>query len=262
MTRGRQGEAGPTGTRGQRPATLGLPRPQSPLPGCTTPRWRGSGRAMVWTVDLSDARWDVEEAAGTLLPAELRRADLAAPAVRRRRILLRAALRRALADVLGTAPSAVPLVVDRGRPLLHPESRPQLGISCSASAGMGLVALTSGAPVGVDVQGVSGEGLARACAEGWLTPREERAIARLPVPDQATAVARCWTQKEAVLKGETVGLHRSPATIESPVSSTGRCGRWWLLPVDVPAGSVATLAVAARRSPRVVVRPLTPVGQR
>jgi 4'-phosphopantetheinyl transferase len=228
--------------------------------GCTGRVRRGVPSAVVWTVDLADARWDVDEAARTLLPDELRRADRA-PAVRRRRILLRAALRRVLADVLRTAPRDVPLVVDGGRPVLHAGSRPQLGISCSASDGVGLVALTSGAAVGVDVQGVPGEGLARARAEGWLTRHEAGAIAGLPLADQAVAVARCWTQKEAVLKGETVGLHRSPATIGTPVSPAGRCGRWWLLPVDVPAGSVGSLAVAARRAPRVVGRLLTPVGR-
>lgn len=235
-------------------------RPVPLLAGRTPGIRRGSAVAAVWTVDLTDARWDVEEAAGTLHPDELRRADGAAPAARRRRILLRASLRRVLADVLGAEPGAVPLVVEDGRPLLHREHRPQLGISCSAHAGLGLVALTSGAPVGVDVQGVAGEGLARARAEGWLTPREERSVADLPAAAQALAVARCWTQKEAVLKGETVGLHRSPATIETPVAAAGRCGRWWLLPVDVPPGWVGSVAVASRRPPRVVSRLLTPAG--
>lgn len=234
--------------------------PARPAPRRAT-AFRRTGVAHVWTVDLTDARWDVDHAASTLTADELVRADRAAPAVRRRRVLLRAALRRVLADALGTTPEAVPLVVVDGRPLL-PHGLHRFGLSCSAHAGAGLVALTSGAPVGIDLQGVPGEALARAGAEGWLTSRELQGIARLDGSDQAVAIARCWTQKEAVLKAETVGLRRSPATVETPLAPVGRSGRWWLRDLPAPVGSVASLAVAGRRAPRVVTRSLSPVGVR
>ena len=136
VTRGGHAGAGPVGIRNRWPVTRRGQRPTSPVAACPKSVRSGSATAVVWTVDLTDPRWDVDEAAHALHPDELRRADQASPAVRRRRILLRAALRRVLADVLRTAPREVPLLVDGGRPLLHPESRPQLGISCSASAGV------------------------------------------------------------------------------------------------------------------------------
>ena len=91
---------------------------------------------------------------------------------------------------------------------------------------------------------------------------ELQGIARLGGSDQAVAIARCWTQKEAVLKAETVGLRRSPATVETPLAPVGRSGRWWLRDLPAPVGSVASLAVAGRRTPRVVTRSLSPVDVR
>jgi 4'-phosphopantetheinyl transferase len=218
----------------------------------------------VWRVDLSDPRWDLAVASSVLNGDERARAARGVPSVRRRRILLRAALRRVLGDVLGVRPGAVPLTVDGGRPyLIGPPAHPAIEFSCSASEDVGLIALADGAPLGVDVQRHRDEDALQAVDEGWLTAAERHALAGLPNADRLWAITRCWTQKEAVLKGSGVGLRREPATIDTPVSAEGRSEGWSLTAVPVPAGFVASVAVQTAGSlPVVHVTPLIPGAAR
>jgi len=212
----------------------------------------------VWSLDLADRGWDVARERATLTDAEADRADAGIPSVRRRRILLRAGLRRVLGGLLGLPADRVPLAVDRGRPYLTGPAG-ALQVSCSASGPVGLVAVVSGAAVGVDVQGHDAAQAGQAFAEDWLTPRERAGLAVLPTADRLVAVTRCWTQKEAVLKGLGVGLLRSPASVETPVSPSGRSGEWALAPVAVPAGHLAGIAVHTSSSSLPVrVAELTP----
>ena len=67
--------------------------------------------------------------------------------------------------------------------------------------------------------------------------------------ERLVAVTRCWTQKEAVLKGIGVGLRRPPGSVDTPVRASGRVGDWSLVPVAVPRGCVATLALRAPHPP-------------
>ncbi|WP_209305554.1 4'-phosphopantetheinyl transferase superfamily protein, partial [Blastococcus sp. CT_GayMR20] len=175
---------------------------------------------------------------------ERARAARALPAVGRRRTLLRAALRHVLGGALGVPARDVPIAVDDGRPyLVGPAGHPDLRFSCSASEGIGLIALADSALLGIDVERHRDEHALEAFADGWLTATEVRTVAGLPTADRLRAVTRCWTQKEAVLKACGVGLRRDPGTVETPVSVTGRSGEWTLAPVAVPEGFVASLAV-------------------
>jgi 4'-phosphopantetheinyl transferase len=210
----------------------------------------------VWRIDLADdSRY--EAVAGTHLHArERRRASAGTGAVRRRRILLRAALRQALGTLLDLPPAAVPLIEDAGRPLV--DTHPALSVSCSASGRVGLVAISAGWEVGVDVQEHRDEEARAAAGEGWLAPVEELALRRLPANARLYATTRCWTQKEAVLKGLGIGLHRRPVSVVTPVAESGRIGDWAVRSVPVPTGHVASICV---RSPlheiALVVRDLT-----
>jgi 4'-phosphopantetheinyl transferase len=211
-------------------------------------------------LDLTDPGWDLAGAAADLTEAERARADRGVPSVRRRRLLVRSGLRRVLGRLLDVTPRDVPLQTVDGRPTLPGSG---LGLSCSASGDVALVAVAAGATIGVDVQHHRDEEAADAAAEGWLAPAEQARLAVLPGPDRLHAVTRCWTQKEAVLKAAGTGLRRSPAGVVTPVADTGRVGQWWLVPVAVPGGYVASLACDAPlgRDPLDVVR-LTPGGPR
>ncbi|WP_167761877.1 4'-phosphopantetheinyl transferase superfamily protein [Blastococcus sp. CT_GayMR19] len=195
----------------------------------------------VWRIDVTDGRHEDFVAATHLTDAERLRASLGTDAVRRRRILLRGALRQVLGGLLDVLPARVPLVEDGGRPLL-PTDR-GLRFSCSASGRVGLVAVAAGSDVGVDVQEHRDEDARAATAEGWLTTAEERALQGLPPADRLRAVTRCWTQKEAVLKGLGLGLRQAPVTVATPVAPAGRIGEWWTAPVAVRPGHVASVVI-------------------
>lgn len=198
--------------------------------------------ARVWRLDLTDPAWDLEAAAAMLTEAERARAARGVPSVRRRRLLLRAGLRVLAGRSLGLPAAQVPIRVRDGRPYVTAGP----GLSCSASGGVGLVAVVPGSSIGIDVERRRETGLASAVAEGWLTAREQALLSRVPHQQQAWALARSWTQKEAVLKGLGTGLRRSPVSVLTPIADRGHAEGWWLSPVPVPRGWVASLAV---RSP-------------
>jgi 4'-phosphopantetheinyl transferase len=205
----------------------------------------GVGR-LLRRLDLADPRWDLAAAAVDLTADERARAGRGVPAVHRRRLLVRSALRRTLGDLLGLPASAVPLQLDEaGRPCLVGN---EVQFSCSASEDVALIVI-SDSVVGVDVQRHRDEEAAAAFDEGWLAPEEQRRIAALPAGSRAVAVTRCWTQKEAVLKGRGTGIRRPPTDVVTPVACSGRVGPWWLAPVAVPAGHVASLASRAPLEP-------------
>jgi 4'-phosphopantetheinyl transferase len=199
-----------------------------------------AGTVGLWLLDLADPGWDEEAAAAVLTAPERARAAAAVPSVRRRRVLMRAALRRVLGDLLDTPPRRVALDGAGSRPHLPAGD---LDASCSASGWVGLLAVGRGVRIGVDVQRHRDCEARQAGEEGWLADAELRALDGLPDGERLPAVTRCWTQKEAVLKGDGVALRRAPARVVTPVAAEGWVGPWWLTGVPVPDGHVASLAV-------------------
>ena len=202
-----------------------------------------------WLVRLDGDADLVERAASTLTPAERARVQRGTAAVRRRRILLRAAVRQALGGALGLPPARVPLGTSgAGRPeVLH---RDDVDVSCSAAGRIGLVAVTQGARVGVDVEAVA-PWSSDVLVEGWLTTPERRALLRLPAEARAIALTRCWTQKEALLKGRGTGLAGDPATVPTRVGTVDtEVAGWHVREVEVPTGWVASVATTPRLGPR------------
>jgi 4'-phosphopantetheinyl transferase len=207
------------------------PAPQGP-PGVTV------------TVVRLEADDDALARAEAVLAAdELARARRGTPPVHRRRVLLRAALRAAIAAELGTHPRDVPLTTGpTGRPELPAATG--LDAGCSAGGGLGVVAVARGSRIGVDVEPVA-PWTPEVAAEGWLHPAELRAIAQLPADDRAVAATRAWTRKEAVLKARGTGLRDDPAAVDTAVGRTSATVAGWTLhDVPVPDGWVASLAVA------------------
>lgn len=207
-------------------------------------------------VALSPEPAALAAAAATLSPAELARAERGVGEVYARRVLLRAALRRLLGELLEVAPPEVPLAARPGRPALDPRrGAGDLDMSCSASGDIGLVAIVRGGRIGIDVQTVLPEDADVALREGWLSVGEHHRISRLPAAERPAALTWAWVQKEAVLKGQGVGLRADPAAVRSVPSTSGRIGRWNIWSVDVPPGHVAGVAVrmttlASRLTPR------------
>lgn len=184
-------------------------------------------------------------AEATLSPDELARAGRGAPRVRRRRILLRAALRTVLAEKIGTDPASVRLATTpAGRPYLAAGCADEpLEVSCSASEGVGVVVVSHGRRVGVDVQRIE-PWQTDALDEGWLTPAEQAALLELPEDERPAALTRAWTQKESVLKARGTGLSGPPVDPETLIGCReGRLAGWEISDVAVPEGWVASLAL-------------------
>jgi 4'-phosphopantetheinyl transferase len=218
------------------------------------------GAPRVWLLDLADAGWDVDAAAACLSAEELARAERAVPRVRRRRLLIRAGLRRIVGGLVEQPPERVVIDHHNGRPVLADS---HLEVSCSANGDLALLAIADG-PVGVDISSACGETLSAALLEGWLAVEEAQAVAGLPARDRSAALGRCWAQKEAVLKAEGVGLARDPRTVVTPVADHGAAGPWWLAAVPVPHGHVAALATPVDHAPvgALAVERLLPGGAR
>lgn len=185
----------------------------------------------------------VTRAESVLTADELARARRAVPAVHRRRVLLRAALRQALASQLGMDPAAVPLTTS-------PTGRPEvpgvwdIDVSCSSSSSLGIVVVSRHHRIGVDLELVR-EWTPDVLSEGWLAPAERAALMELPLDLRGMAATRAWTRKEAVLKGRGCGLLSDPRDVVVRITAaTGTVAGWELRNVSVPDGWVASLAIA------------------
>jgi 4'-phosphopantetheinyl transferase len=201
----------------------------------------------VRVVDLHADDAALLRAEATLAPEELVRARRGVPAVHRRRVLLRGALRAALADALGIEPAAVPLATTpAGRPYVAaPGNGASLDVSCSGSGPLGVVAVGRGRRVGIDVEQVA-PWSPDVLDERWLSRTEQLALTGLRPEDRPVAVTRAWTQKEAVLKARGTGLHDDPAAAVTVIGRPeGTVAGWEISDVPVPEGWVASLAVGA-----------------
>ena len=205
--------------------------------------WTTTAGVRTWLVDLAAAPGVVLAAERLLTDDERRRAQRGTPAVHRRRVLLRAALRIVLAEASGLAPGAVSLVpTAHGRPSPAGPGGPLLDANCSASGELGLVAIGRARRVGVDVEKVV-PWSADISAEGWLSAAERAALQCLPVDERALAATRSWTQKEAVLKARGTGLLDDPCSVVTSVGRpSGVVAGWAVVDLPVPRGWVASLA--------------------
>ncbi|WP_171058131.1 4'-phosphopantetheinyl transferase family protein [Modestobacter altitudinis] len=200
---------------------------------------------LAWSLDLSDPRWDVSAEAACLTDAELSRAARGTSSVRRRRVLVRAGLRRVLGGLLGLSPGDVPVGTDRGRPVLPGN---ELVLSCSASEDLALIAVADRGALGVDVERHR-DGGTSALEEGWLADEELVRLRALPGHARGVAITRAWTQKEAVLKARGTGLVRLPVDTVTPVSDGGPVAELHVSRIPVPPGYVASAATGTPVGP-------------
>ncbi|MFE2516926.1 4'-phosphopantetheinyl transferase family protein [Streptomyces mirabilis] len=173
----------------------------------------------------------------------------------------RAAARRILAARLGEPPESVvigqapcPDCAERHGPPKILQPRTPLHISISHTRGLGCLGVSTGDGVGVDVEYLRPVDPA---VPGTTFSQKELDYLRAlpPGTDRQTAVQKCWTRKEALLKAVGIGVSRDLKGIETnPQSDTAvvtgpgtavRGPRPWLL-CSLPLGS-AHLAAVARR---------------
>ncbi len=163
----------------------------------------------VWRMDLA------EENDGACLDAVER--DRAARFVhtddRRRFVAAHAGMRRILGAYLGVAPSAVDLVADaNGKPALAAPGTLQFNLSHSKD--LALLAVSTHAPVGVDIECVRPDLGEHDLARGVLSGAEFDAFKRVAPEQKAQAFVGCWTRKEALLKALGCGLRVDPGQVD------------------------------------------------
>ena len=166
-----------------------------------------------------------------------------------------AGMRRILGKHAGIDPAEIAYSNSRyGKPRIENERVPEgLQFNLSHSAGMALLTVAHGYELGVDIEVL--RPVDRDVAEHHFSPDELLALNRLPPEQWQAGFFRCWTGKEALLKGEGCGLNlaldafdvevdprRGPALLASRMPD--RMAPGWLLEDLKPArDAVGTLAV-------------------
>lgn len=201
---------------------------------------------------LARSEAQVRAMAESLSDAETARAArFGRPDLRDRYIVGRATLRMLLAHRLGLAPADVVIRRGvRGRPFT--DQGPDLDFNVSHTGGVALFGITTGRRIGVDIEHgervLNVDGVARK----FMSSREQRQLQELAADDRRRALLRLWTCKEAMSKatgdalsapfrrmdvaaGDELRLRDGPAPY-TPES-------WRLLPVAVPGGYLATVAL-------------------
>jgi 4'-phosphopantetheinyl transferase len=135
--------------------------------------------------------------------------------------------------------------------------------SVSRSDGAILVAFAGDREIGADVERLRPDRDGMNVAGKFFAPREAASLAALPEGIRSEAFVRCWTAKEAYLKGRGDGLGFPLDAFEvSPEADgprrmaahrdAGELARWWIVPFTPEEGYVA--AVAAAGEPPVLRR--------
>ncbi len=167
---------------------------------------------------------------------------------RDRYLVAHVAVRWLLGEHLGVAPSAVRLTRQPCTECGGPHGRPVVagatGVHFSLSHAGDLVAVALAVvPVGVDVEEVPTPQVVAQTAPTALHPGELAELAALPVAARPAAFARCWTRKEAYLKGTGTGLNTPPATVRAGAGPRpARIPGWRVEDVPTLPGYAASVA--------------------
>jgi len=131
----------------------------------------------------------------------------------------RALLRLLLASYLNCAPRAVRIEVSRsGKPRLA-ELRDSLKFNLSHAGELALIALTQNQELGVDIERCRKIFKLERLAQRYFSPAECSEVLRADSQDRQLAFLTRWTQLEARLKAEGVGLAaRGQATVTNRLS--------------------------------------------
>lgn len=164
-----------------------------------------SQRIDLWIGSMS--QWNPEEISLDSVPEEerLEAQKFRFEDLRDRALIGKALLRRILAKYTGTSPLAFQIARgEKGKPYLP--LYPDLRFNLSHSKDMFLCGVTYGAEIGVDVEAVDGMRDSMAIADRFFARKERALFEGLADSDCRSMFFRCWTRKEAFIKGTGKGL--------------------------------------------------------
>lgn len=211
-------------------------------------------------LDCTDQK--LESLKDMITPAELARCErLLDPLKRRQAIVSRGLLRQLLGSYLGEAPGRILLSEGEfGKLHLSEHLEPDaLCFNLSHAGSYLLIATAAGCEVGVDLEEIRGDLDYRPMAERYFAPAEQQELFTLEPAGQLGAFYRCWTRKEAYLKGTGAGFSQpanlfqvsltpdAPAALIAHQGSPEASRHWSLRDVPAPAGYCAALAVRVER---------------
>jgi 4'-phosphopantetheinyl transferase len=145
----------------------------------------------------------------TLAPDEqTRAAQFRFPLLRQRFIAGRGILRAILGRYLDMPPQTIHFdYTAHGKPFLQQsEGQGWLHFNVTHAEGMALYAIACEHEVGIDIEAQRQMTDAISIAERFFSPLENQMLRALPLPEQPIAFLRCWTRKEAYIKGLGIGL--------------------------------------------------------
>jgi 4'-phosphopantetheinyl transferase len=177
---------------------------------------------------------------------------------RNRFIAGRGFLHETLAGYLGVGPEEIWLAEGEwGKPHLAARAGSgTLSFNLSHAADFAMLAVSRERDVGIDVERVVEELQFHAMARLFLSLRERTELSSLPKAEQAAAFFRCWTRKEAYLKGCGKGfmqpsdsfdvslLPGQPPALLAHRTFPDDPACWSLLDIPVPPEYFASLAFA------------------
>lgn len=163
-------------------------------------------------------------------------------------------MRRLLAGYCDLSPAEIYFSNNAyGKPQIVADGANCLHFNLTHSAGIAALAASRSHPVGVDVEMV--RPIDRDVAEHHFSARELLALRDLPAEEWLAGFYRCWTSKEALLKGEGLGLNlpldafdveanpqRPPALLGSRPSALINA-HWRLFELKPAHNAVGTLAL-------------------
>ncbi len=167
----------------------------------------------------------------------------------------RSMLRQCLAQYANQAPERLRFgYTTHGKPFLP--DHPDIVFNLSHAGDYGLLAVTSGRHVGVDIELIRPEFADPAVASHFFSAAEQAQLARLSGEAYVMAFFTCWTRKEAYIKARGEGLshplkdfdvalqRNPPELLLATRPDAGEKDNWHMQAVSVPDGYVAALTTS------------------
>ncbi len=169
----------------------------------------------------------------------------------------RGMLREILSGYLELNPGSLRIAAgDHGKPELGAEQgQSGLCFNLSHADGLALLAVSGHCELGIDLELQQDDLPFQGMAAQFFSCREQAELFSLPEELQLGAFYRCWTRKEAYLKGCGSGFHQpadsfdvsllpgQPPALLQHRTAPDEPKRWQLMDITVPDGFYATLAV-------------------
>lgn len=211
----------------------------------------------VWLITLDRPEVRVAALAAQLSPDELERAGrFYRERARDRFVVARALLRTILGGYLGVPPASLRFALNtHGKPALENHVEAKLSFNISHSGGLALFAVSRDRALGVDIERLRTNLDHERLARRFFSPAEFAQFDCLPEEAKVDAFFRCWTRKEAYIKGQGVGIALgldsfdvslapdAPAQLLATRPDGGEAARWRLQALQPAPGYAAALAV-------------------